>query len=444
MKWQWAVWVVCSFSALANGANVQTHTSPGNSSYMLNETATPRGLGRLFFAADYNILNDALVVLNPDRNRRLSTLVDSLMTWDLTAGAEVLPWLALYATLPLHSVHNVGQRREFALGDTRFFARLPLFPRHFSWQLSLVPEFRAPTGRSDYFVSDDSVGFGGLLVLENRFRYIWVVGNIGYRRAIGARFADLDFSQRLLGSFGLAVPIGDRWSVNGEFGGARVIPFNSVQNPSELYLGGRLKITEIASLHGGASIGTTGTVSSDNYRILLGLKIEPKVDVGSTGQSEVIMASAAPSSDVVGSAQAKSEPASQAVLGAHEIELGQEIRFAHDSDQLLQSSLPVLDDVAKLILNNEAEVKRLDIEGHCNELGSDGYNLNLSQRRAESVRRYLTSQGVDPQILEPIGFGKRRPKQGSQKLDRDLRLIVNRRVEFKVEQGKVPQVPSSG
>ncbi len=52
---------------------------------------------------------------------------------------------------------------------------------------------------------------------------------------------------------------------------------------------------------------------------------------------------------------------------------------------------------------------RLRIEGHCDERGSNEYNLALGQRRAEAVRRYLTSHGLNADRFSTISFGEERP-----------------------------------
>jgi len=49
------------------------------------------------------------------------------------------------------------------------------------------------------------------------------------------------------------------------------------------------------------------------------------------------------------------------------------------------------------------------IEGHTDSIGSDAYNLKLSDRRAKAVYDYLTSRGVDPARLSSIGHGESKP-----------------------------------
>ena len=51
----------------------------------------------------------------------------------------------------------------------------------------------------------------------------------------------------------------------------------------------------------------------------------------------------------------------------------------------------------------------VQVEGHCDERGSIEYNLALGERRAQSVKNYLTSLGVDPARLSTISYGEEKP-----------------------------------
>ncbi len=83
------------------------------------------------------------------------------------------------------------------------------------------------------------------------------------------------------------------------------------------------------------------------------------------------------------------------------------IHFAFDSS--------VLSDQAKQILNNKAEYLRtnpdmtITVEGHCDERGTDTYNIALGERRAESVKIFLANLGIDTNRLHTISYGKERP-----------------------------------
>ena len=71
----------------------------------------------------------------------------------------------------------------------------------------------------------------------------------------------------------------------------------------------------------------------------------------------------------------------------------------------------------------------LRIEGHCDERGSNEYNLALGQRRAEAVRRYLVSYGVDVGRFATISYGEERP---TDRASNEEAWAQNRRAEFRV------------
>lgn len=67
------------------------------------------------------------------------------------------------------------------------------------------------------------------------------------------------------------------------------------------------------------------------------------------------------------------------------------------------------------------------VEGHCDERGTEGYNLALGQRRADSVREYLANLGIDPNRVRTISYGEARPAVDGHD---DAAYAKNRRGEF--------------
>jgi OOP family OmpA-OmpF porin len=84
-----------------------------------------------------------------------------------------------------------------------------------------------------------------------------------------------------------------------------------------------------------------------------------------------------------------------------------DVHFEFDSATLTSDAERVLDGVADKLSANENVSVRL--EGHTDSIGSEAYNLDLSQRRAESVKEYLASQGVSPSRMRAIGYGEEQP-----------------------------------
>ena len=83
------------------------------------------------------------------------------------------------------------------------------------------------------------------------------------------------------------------------------------------------------------------------------------------------------------------------------------VTFATDSSDLSPAFFDVLNSVGKVL--GEFDKTVVEVAGHTDSTGSDAYNQGLSERRAQSVSSYLTSQGVISQRLITIGMGESRP-----------------------------------
>jgi outer membrane protein OmpA-like peptidoglycan-associated protein len=83
------------------------------------------------------------------------------------------------------------------------------------------------------------------------------------------------------------------------------------------------------------------------------------------------------------------------------------IRFDYDSSSVNAYQQSLLDQIAPCL---EAwREDRIRLEGHTDARGSAAYNLQVSQRMAQSVADYLATLGVDPARMEVVGFGEDRP-----------------------------------
>jgi outer membrane protein OmpA-like peptidoglycan-associated protein len=104
------------------------------------------------------------------------------------------------------------------------------------------------------------------------------------------------------------------------------------------------------------------------------------------------------------------------------------VNFDFDSSALTPESNWVLDRVAQAMLKPEWVNSRWEIAGHTSSIGTEDYNMGLSQRRAERVRAYLVSRGVPDTRLTPKGYGETDPKYPNDTEGRNWR---NRRVELR-------------
>lgn len=118
--------------------------------------------------------------------------------------------------------------------------------------------------------------------------------------------------------------------------------------------------------------------------------------------------------------------ASLAYVHRRQIVITEQVLFATDSADLLTDSLPLLRQVAEILVADH-EITLVRVEGHTDHRGTSDHNLSLSSRRAEAVQRFLTSLGVEVGRLEAVGYGSSRPiSYGSTEVD----MQRNRRVEF--------------
>jgi len=101
------------------------------------------------------------------------------------------------------------------------------------------------------------------------------------------------------------------------------------------------------------------------------------------------------------------------------------IYFAFDSDQLTDESQGVLKQMAAFLAANPGA--KLTIEGHCDESGSNEYNLALGDRRARAAREYLEALGVPDARLNSISFGEEKPAVAGTD---DAAQAKNRRGQF--------------
>ncbi|MDP3274948.1 MAG: OmpA family protein [Deltaproteobacteria bacterium] len=116
------------------------------------------------------------------------------------------------------------------------------------------------------------------------------------------------------------------------------------------------------------------------------------------------------------------------------IHITRPVFFATNRDVILPRSIPVLTAVAE-VLRAVPRIRRVSVEGHTDDVGDDASNMDLSNRRAQSVMRWLSEHGVEAARLEAHGFGETRPLRAIEGMrGRALRTArgENRRVDFNI------------
>ena len=99
--------------------------------------------------------------------------------------------------------------------------------------------------------------------------------------------------------------------------------------------------------------------------------------------------------------------------------------FDFDKSFIRKEAFEILDEIAAWLIENPE--RSALIEGYTDYKGSDAYNLGLSQRRADSVKKYLVDKGVENERLEAIGRGKGKFTEGTtdaEKRQQNRRVVI--------------------
>ncbi|MET0678289.1 MAG: OmpA family protein [Bradyrhizobium sp.] len=197
----------------------------------------------------------------------------------------------------------------------------------------------------------------------------------------------------------------------------------------------RLSIMTIGaalSMTAGAAIAGD-TVSAD--RILDALKPKPG------GATRGLSASAQPPADTAAKAReagfvdtlrnrktrslSLGERQEIAELAASRPKIDLEIQFDYNSADISQNSVSAVQELGKALSDASLKGSTFVVAGHTDAVGSESYNQDLSERRADTIKKYLTEKyGITGGNLVSVGYGKTKPKDPSAPMD-----PTNRRVQ---------------
>ena len=109
--------------------------------------------------------------------------------------------------------------------------------------------------------------------------------------------------------------------------------------------------------------------------------------------------------------EAQANAAGQATPGSQQdfvVNVGDRVFFETDSSELTPQARATLDKQAQWLVNY-ANYTQFTVEGHADERGTREYNIALGARRAQTVRDYLMSRGIQGNRMRTISYGKERP-----------------------------------
>ena len=190
-----------------------------------------------------------------------------------------------------------------------------------------------------------------------------------------------------------------------------------------------MTLTAALSITAGLAFAGDNTISADQIRSALqpkaltrGLSAGPQVD-------PAIKAKEASFVDTVRNRKTRSlslgEREEIAEIASTKPKIDLDIQFDYNSADIRPSSLPAVQELGKALSDASFKGSTFVVAGHTDAIGGDGYNQDLSERRADTIKRYLSEKyGINGSDLVTVGYGKSKPKDPNAPMD-----PINRRVQ---------------
>lgn len=435
------------------------------------------------FNAGLSFVESPLTVKNSNNSQQTDTIIDDMLALHLGASWYIRDYLQLgVQTYFAQFEQSFSGEGQSGIGDIDLRLKLRVFNDETS-ALSIMPQVTLPTSAGevdlidssgtnfgeDSILSDEGVGYGLNLIYEKVFKKFQLALNLGILFNSDAEFRDnngisqIDFTQRLKTGFGFYIPMSHKWGVNIEYLKFWSRPlFNDDINPNELFLGSSFGLKK--GLTGFAGLGLGNVFDSDDgndYRFSFGVKYSPSKATPVHRSVRVIDYKKKVEEKVVENVietvirkeapkQVKIEEQKNApVTIKKEYTCGVAKAFGKTNKALYYYGNNIyklgpnqrqnLDVVAKILIKREDQIAEVSIYGHTSSVASSDYNMILGRNRAKTVRDYLMSKGVNPNLLvqvESLGeeaLADDGDTEASHKNNRRTEVLVKFNDEYKRE-----------
>ncbi|WP_415835342.1 outer membrane exchange protein TraB, partial [Corallococcus soli] len=414
--------------------------------------------------------------------------LDVMATVGLFDWAEVgvdMPLVMLQGGQNLEVIGSEGPVESFALGDLRLTGKVALpglrrSAEGHGWGSALTLNVSFPTGVQEAFAGDGELTWAPGLVLDYRFESgILLALNGGFWKRPDRIFSGVNMGDMAPFGVGTEVPLlrGSGVTLLGMVNGAVGLekePDQPRQIPAELLIGLRWYSSTGITFTFGGGLGCGCSLASPNLSFFTSIiwvpaktreweaierfkeppeppppPVDPDGDfvIGekdrcptvagpvenggcpdSDGDSDGVVDRLDKCPDVPAGKRGRDGCPLARTVG-NKIVILEQVNFATDQDVILSESFPVLEEVARVMEVNP-KLDRILIEGHTDSRASDSYNLELSKRRAASVKRFLIESGVAVERVCSQGFGRSKPVADNAS---EEGMALNRRVEFTIQ-----------
>lgn len=465
--------------------------TPGPRDLLIVPQSQPLRHKSVSIGAYFSFALDPLVLLSGQGQRQVE-LIKSRLELDLMAAVGlgdrvelglVFPLILLQTGDNMQQTGTEGEVQSFAKGDLSMIAKAAIV-RRLSYAkgfgMAALLRVNAPTGDAGAFAGEGGWTFSPTLNADYRFgggTLLAAQAGIYYRPLI--EFQSVALGPAFVGAAGAEIPLVRRWGLTALGGGYVNVSFFKApesirQIPAELLLGLRWYSSIGVTFTTGFNFGADCAVGVPSFRFFLSAvwvpgKLNEQIAIdefkkppddpdgdGIIGEKDLCPdEKGTPANDGCPERDTDRDgiidriddcpnlPGRRAYNGCprvyakeNKIKILESVHFATDQDIILPESFSVLEEVAQVV-RAHPEWQLIEVEGHCDSRASDAYNLDLSQRRAQAVQKFLLARGIEPSRLRAMGYGRSRPISDNRT---EEGMALNRRVEFTIL--KVPTTSS--
>lgn len=348
----------------------------------------------------YTFNSKPLEMKNLANNVTVRTVIDELQVLHLGGQYRFSDKVSLGVMTGIVGVKPANGSTSWKPQDTQIELNYTFY-KATDWALGIIPFVTAPTGDKDSYLSDESVGYGALLMSQFRLGTWNFVAGLGYRfadKAVDAIDPLFNLRERMILELGLLKPLTAHWDLLVEFKREFKLPMGNDLNPNELFLGGRYAAHRDLGVFLGLGSGDLTSTNTGDIRAHAGIKYAPQVKV------------------VCRMVPERPDPF-KIVLG-----------FQHNAED--SDTAELISRLQNYVEKNRQEMQTVRVVGHTSSVGTHEYNDQLSLRRAKSVTSLLFKSGLPPELLKSEGHGER---ELLDKANNDKAHTINRRVEVTAE-----------
>ena len=391
-------------STQAYALNLQSYRFSDSYRYsILDDSLQEKFPGRFVFTTSYGHIRSPFYYSDRDLSDVNKSIIDYNQV--LTVGGSYYINKNVSVGVDFNAINNnVFDKSYNTFADSVVKSRINL-KRTEDFSLSLNPQIFIPTGEKKNFSTSGSVGGALSVVAEKMWGRFHVLGSLGGYSSKNNQYIDVDHRQLMLTQLGLSYDVMDSLNVNLET--YRNFALNGkLQDEGKYFATAKHKTGEIFSTYGGAGLSGLDTAERKTWSFFVGVKFHEREEKPKTVAQAVPVAAAAPQRMVATPPR-------------------EDIYFRFNHADLTQSEEEKLNAYVDYYHHSEGPIHDLTVEGFASWPGPSLYNQRLSERRAETVRKFFVGHGIPDHKITTRGFGESFPQVKTERLNRKVNIKFN-------------------